>query len=170
MKKQKQNSHSLPPEYEYLDTLDLDGWRWEFMRRHPSFRSDYESVKDKSEHQFNQDWWDLGGRYSLTKEARQYFNFLDPSRRYPDLSDNPKPVFEETVPIKSLHRKELLKEIKKTLKAWSYTEKDHPIWQLEYEEFILHAVEMSIRPGMFPQDVEYMGSNLEASRTDLRAV
>jgi len=156
-------------DYNYLDTLDLDGWRWEFMRRLPSFRSDYEFVKDQSEYQHGHEWWNLGEKYSMTKEARQYFNLLDPLRTYPNLPDNLKPVFEETVPIKSLHREKLLKEIRKTLKHWSYAGKDNPILHLEPEQGILLAVEMSLRPGMFPQNVEYMGINLQASRTELKS-
>jgi len=52
------------------------------------------------------------------------------------------------MPIKSLHRDNLLKEIRKTLKYWSFAEKEHPLWQLEPEEYILAAVEASIRPGI----------------------
>lgn len=169
MKKQKQNSYSIPSEYEYMDTLDIDGWQWEFMRRNPFFRSDYKSVKELNEYRYNPEWWELGERYSMTADARKYFNLLDPSRTYPEIPDKLKPVFEEKVPIKSLHREELLKEIRKTLKYWSYIEKDNPLWKLEVNEFILQAVEMSIRPGMFPRNVEYMGINLDASRTELRA-
>ena len=169
MKKRKQNNHPLPPEYDYLGTLDHDGWRWEFLRRLESFRSDYNLVKGRNIHQYNQDWWDLGEKYSMTKEAREKFSCLDHSLTYLDLPDNIKPVFEGTMPIKSLHREKLLKEIRKTLKSWSYIEKDNPLWRLELDEYILLALEMSLRPGMFPQNVEYMGINLDASRTDLKA-
>lgn len=156
-------------DYDYLDTLDLDGWRWEFMRRHPSFRSAYDLVKGQSECQHGHEWWQLGETYSLTKEARQWLNSLNPSLQYPDLPGNLKPVFEETIPIKSLHRDALLKEIRKTLKYWSYAGKYNPLLHPEPEVGILLAVEMSIRPGMYPRNVEYMGINLQASRTELRA-
>lgn len=157
------------PEYNYMDTLDHDGWRWEFQRRLDSFRTDYELLKDiKNIFELDRVAWKLGDKYSMTKEARQNLSCLDPLLKYPDLPDNVKPVFEQTVPIKSLHRKNLLKEIRKTLKYWSYAGKDNPVLHMEPEEYFLLAVEMSIRPGMFPQNIEYMGINLDASRTDLR--
>lgn len=168
MKIRKQNSMPLPSEYDYLDTLDHDGWRWEFMRKLPPFRSDYESVKDKCEYQGLPEWWNLGEKYSMTKQARDKFSCLNPSRPYSDLPSDIKPIFEGTEPIKSLHREKLLKEIRRTLKLWSYGGKDNPILHFEPEQYMLLAVEMSIRPGMFPRNVEYMGINLDASRTDLR--
>lgn len=174
MKKRKLKTHPLPPEYDYMDALDHDGWRWEFLRRSEAFRADHKSVVEKHIHHFNneewREWWDLGEKYSMTKEARAEFLHLDPSVKYTDLPVKVKPVFEETSPVKSMPRQELLKAIRQTLKYWAYAGKENPILHMEPEERILLAVEMSLRPGMYPKNVEYMGINMDASRTDLRAI
>lgn len=164
----KSRNPYLNSEYDFLDTLEHDGWRWEFLRRLETFRADYELVRGKNIHQYELYWWDLGEKYSMTKEARQNFCCLDPSQIYPVLPGNLKPVFEQTMPIKSVNREKLLKQIRKNQKYLSYIEKDHPLQQLPPEELILLAVEMSIRPGMIPRNVEYMGINMDASHTDLR--
>lgn len=155
----KFNSH----DYGYLDTIPLDGIRWELTRRNKEFIQLSQSSSPDASFEI----WDKFGVAFVYESAHGEKKHLNSCMKYCDVPENAKPIFSQdryTPPIKAIFAKDMEKAIRRNetlspdmMDLLYFTDRRGAV-----EDFICEM----LSPGN-NQDTLYIGISLSAKKQDI---
>ncbi len=189
--KKKPAIHFDPHDYDYLDTLDKDGWHWEFTRRNVHYQKDYEKMerlrKEGEDYCKNLNCFSckviakkpcpLSHAFDVdnTFQIKSFFktsiglNMPAPSLKYSDLPDEAKPValIRPISPMKTLTGHEIKEAIRQT-----WEDKKNEFEQIGHSDpkyAMFSFVNEILSPNPDEQkDTLYIGISAQATRDELR--
>lgn len=179
-----------PHDYDYLETLDKDGWHWEFTRRNDNYRKAFNEVerllnegKDYCKNlkckeceaiserpcPLSQAFY-VGDTFMINPFFNKVFGLPAPYVKYSDLPDEVKPVtfIRPISPMKALTENEIQEAIRQTWEDRKLI--FERIWRYRDPKYAMfNSINKILSPNpRKEEDTVYIGISLHGTRDELR--